>query len=119
MKNKKEQFLEAVRILAPGNELFLKLAMRVNEAELPQHPGGVALEFVAALEKLSGCGVAEASYCGRAKGRCVSEDTRAERKARWGRSRARMPRRGCRSRALAAGETPGVPGAAGGLAMVA
>ena len=46
-----------MRILAPGNELFLKLAARVKEEELPKHPGGVAIEFVAALEKVTGRGV--------------------------------------------------------------
>jgi hypothetical protein len=52
MKNKKEQFIRAVRLLAPRNSQLLKLALRVPEAGLPAFPGGAALEFVAAFEKL-------------------------------------------------------------------
>jgi len=53
MKNIKQQFLTAVRILAPENDLILKLAQRIPEEQLPAYPGGAALEFVAALEKFS------------------------------------------------------------------
>ena len=52
MKNIKQQFITAVRILAPENDFILKLALRIPEEQLPAYPGGAALEFVAALEKL-------------------------------------------------------------------
>jgi hypothetical protein len=53
MKNIKQQFLTAVRILAPENDLILKLAQRIPEEQLPAYPGAAALEFVATLEKFS------------------------------------------------------------------
>lgn len=53
MKNIKQQFLTAVRILAPENDLILKLAQRIPEEHLPAYPGGAALEFVATLQKFS------------------------------------------------------------------
>ena len=53
MKNIKQQFITAVQILAPENEFILKLALRIPEEQLPAYPGGAALEFVAALEKLT------------------------------------------------------------------
>jgi hypothetical protein len=52
MKNKKLQFLSAVRILAPNDTFILNLAERVREADLPPYPGGAALEFVAVLSRL-------------------------------------------------------------------
>jgi hypothetical protein len=55
MKNyqaKKERFLDAVRILAPGDTLMLLLARRVPDAELPEYPGGAALDFVSRLQGL-------------------------------------------------------------------
>jgi hypothetical protein len=55
MKNKKVQFIRAVRLLAPRNSQILKFAMRVSEEGLPSFPGGAALEFVAAFEKLAAC----------------------------------------------------------------
>jgi hypothetical protein len=53
MKNIKQQFLTAVRILAPENDLILKLAQRIPEEQLPAYPGGAALEFVTSLQKFS------------------------------------------------------------------
>jgi len=47
--NKKQKFIQAVRILAPDNNLIIELAHRVREDDLPTCPGGAALEFVAAL----------------------------------------------------------------------
>jgi hypothetical protein len=52
MKNKKQQFLNAVRILAPNDSFILQLASRFDEASLPQFPGGVALKFVVAIQSL-------------------------------------------------------------------
>jgi hypothetical protein len=52
MKNKKPQFLSAVRILAPNDTFILNLAERVREADLPPYPGGATLEFVAVLSRL-------------------------------------------------------------------
>ena len=52
MKNKKQQFLNAVRILAPNDSFILNLASRFDEASLPQFPGGVALKFVVAIQSL-------------------------------------------------------------------
>jgi hypothetical protein len=52
MKNRKMQFLLAVRILAPNDKFILNLAGRVREGALPPFPGGAALEFVAALCRL-------------------------------------------------------------------
>jgi hypothetical protein len=44
---KKQKFLTAVRILAPGDKLILDLARQVRARDLPQVPGAAALEFVA------------------------------------------------------------------------
>jgi hypothetical protein len=52
--NKKEAFIEAVRILAPGDRAILKAATRVSEESLPTAPGGRALEFVVALQRMKG-----------------------------------------------------------------
>jgi len=52
MKNKKQQFLNAVRILAPNDSFILNLASRFDESSLPQFPGGVALKFVVAIQSL-------------------------------------------------------------------
>ena len=52
--NKKQKFIQAVRILAPDNNLIIELAHRVSEHDLPTCPGGAALEFVAALTRLTG-----------------------------------------------------------------
>jgi hypothetical protein len=55
--NKKQKFIQAVRILAPDNNFIIELAHRVREDDLPTCPGGAALEFVAALMGItaSGC----------------------------------------------------------------
>jgi hypothetical protein len=50
--NKKEKFLRAVQILAPGNNLIMQVAQRVSEEQLPFSPGGMALELVAKMERL-------------------------------------------------------------------
>src|SRR5215831_10312310 len=52
--NKKQKFIQAVRILAPDNNLIIELAHRVREDDLPTCPGGAALEFVAALMGIAG-----------------------------------------------------------------
>jgi hypothetical protein len=52
--NKKQKFIQAVRILAPDNNLIIELAQRVSECDLPSFPGGAALEFVAALTRITG-----------------------------------------------------------------
>jgi hypothetical protein len=49
---RKQQFLKAVQILAPGDALILNAAQRVPEERVPLAPGGAAIEFVAALHKL-------------------------------------------------------------------
>lgn len=50
--NTKERFMQAVRLLAPGDQFILRAARDVREETLPLAPGGAALEFVAAMEKL-------------------------------------------------------------------
>src|SRR6266478_10260673 len=52
--NKKQKFIQAVRILAPDNNFIIELAHRVREDDLPTCPGGAALEFVAALMGITG-----------------------------------------------------------------
>src|ERR1051326_1398189 len=52
--NKKQKFIQAVRILAPDNNFILELAHLVSDDDLPTCPGGAALEFVAALTRLTG-----------------------------------------------------------------
>jgi len=52
--NKKQKFIQAVRILAPDNNFIIELAHRVREDDLPTCPGGAALEFVAALSGITG-----------------------------------------------------------------
>jgi hypothetical protein len=54
--NKKQKFIQAVRILAPDNNFIIELAHRVREDDLPTCPGGAALEFVAALMGITGTG---------------------------------------------------------------
>src|SRR5271157_3270054 len=49
---RKQQFLKAVQILAPGDIFILKAAQRVPEESLPIYPGGAALKLVVALQKL-------------------------------------------------------------------
>src|SRR6266404_3963856 len=50
--NRKRQFTQAVRLLAPGNEFILKVARLVPEAELPPIAGVAAFELTATLETL-------------------------------------------------------------------
>jgi hypothetical protein len=49
---RKQQFLRAVRILAPNDASILRAAQFVREASLPLYPGGAALEFVVAIQRL-------------------------------------------------------------------
>ncbi len=53
MKNKKLQFIRAVRLLAPHDKLVLEFAKGVEEESLPNYPGAAALEFVAAWQGLT------------------------------------------------------------------
>ena len=48
---RKQRFLKAVQILAPGDQLALNLAKCVPEQKLPAYPGGAALELVVALHQ--------------------------------------------------------------------
>lgn len=47
----KLKFLQAVQILAPNDQFILQV-QRIPEEKLPEFPGGAALKFVAAFEKL-------------------------------------------------------------------
>jgi hypothetical protein len=49
---RKQQFLRAIEILAPGDQFILKTAQSVPEESLPLAPGGAAVELVVALQKL-------------------------------------------------------------------
>jgi len=51
--NKKEHFLKAVQILAPNDQFILQSAQCVAEESLPAAPGGAALEFVVAMQRLT------------------------------------------------------------------
>jgi hypothetical protein len=51
--NRKEKFLSAVQILAPGDSRLLNIAHRVREEELPAFPGGAAIEFVVCWQRLA------------------------------------------------------------------
>jgi hypothetical protein len=51
-RNRKRQFMQAVRILAPDDRSIHLAAQRVPEEKLPAFPGGAALEFVVAMGKL-------------------------------------------------------------------
>ena len=50
--NKKESFIRAVRILAPDDQIIHQAARRVSEDGLPAAPGGAALEFVVAMQRM-------------------------------------------------------------------
>lgn len=50
--NRKERFLKAVQLLAPGDEFILGLAQRVREEQLPAHPGAAALQLVVEAQRL-------------------------------------------------------------------
>ncbi len=54
MKNKKIEFIRAVRLLAPQDKLVLQFAACVREEDLPNYPGAAALELVAALHRITG-----------------------------------------------------------------
>jgi hypothetical protein len=49
--NKRQKFIRAIEILAPGDQSILEAAERVDEETLPLFPGSAALEFVVAMEK--------------------------------------------------------------------
>lgn len=51
---RKQKFLRAVEILAPGDQFTLNMANLVPEKKLPAFPGGAALEFVVALQRRGG-----------------------------------------------------------------
>ncbi len=51
--NKKENFLKAVQILAPDDQFILQSAHCVAEESLPAAPGGAALEFIVAMQRLT------------------------------------------------------------------
>jgi hypothetical protein len=50
--NIKQEFMRAVQILAPNDQFIINAANLVREEVLPKYPGGVALEFVAAVQRL-------------------------------------------------------------------
>src|SRR5207249_4746430 len=50
--NKKETFIKAVQILAPDDQIIYQAARRVSEEGLPAAPGGAALEFVVAMQRM-------------------------------------------------------------------
>jgi hypothetical protein len=50
--HRKQQFMDAVQILAPDDAGLLEFARRVREAELRSVPGAAALEFVANVSNL-------------------------------------------------------------------
>jgi len=47
----KELFLQAVRILAPGDQALYQAAQQINEESLPMAPGGAALEFIRKVQR--------------------------------------------------------------------
>jgi hypothetical protein len=49
---RKQQFMQAVQILAPGDQFIHQVAQGIPEEKLPAFPGGAALEFVVAAQKL-------------------------------------------------------------------
>ena len=51
-KTRKQQFMQAVQILASSDQFIYQVAQHVPEEKLPAFPGGAALEFVAACQKL-------------------------------------------------------------------
>ncbi len=58
---RKQQFLRAIQILAPGDTFILKAAQRVPEESLPVYSGGAALELVVAMQKLLSLGIDDSS----------------------------------------------------------
>lgn len=51
-KTRKLKFMQVVQILAPGDQLIFQAAQRIPEERLPALPGGAALEFVVAFQKM-------------------------------------------------------------------
>ena len=51
MKNRKQQFMRAVQTLTPDDHFIHQLAQHIPEERLPVAPGGVALEFVVAMQR--------------------------------------------------------------------
>ncbi len=51
-KTRKRKFMQAVQILAPGDQFIYQAAQRISEERLPAFPGGAALEVVVAFQKL-------------------------------------------------------------------
>jgi hypothetical protein len=51
---RKHKFISAVRILAPGDKRILTIAQRFREEDLPEFPGGAALELVVMLRGIGG-----------------------------------------------------------------
>ena len=51
-KIRKQQFMQAVQILAPGDQFIYQAAQRIPEEKLSAYPGGAALEVVVAFQKL-------------------------------------------------------------------
>jgi hypothetical protein len=49
---RKQKFMQAVQILSPGDQLTIQAVQRIPEERLPAFPGGAALEFVVAFQKL-------------------------------------------------------------------
>jgi hypothetical protein len=49
--NRKQQFLNAVQILAPNDKILYQSAESIAERNLPLRPGGAALEFVVAMQR--------------------------------------------------------------------
>src|SRR6266702_102541 len=50
--NKKENFIRAVQILAPPDQIMQQAARRVSEEGLPAATVGAALEFVVAMQRM-------------------------------------------------------------------
>jgi len=50
--SKKHQFVEAVKLMAPGNEFIARVARLVREEDLPPITGVAAFELAATLETL-------------------------------------------------------------------
>ena len=51
-KTRKQKFMRAVQILAPGDQFIYQAAQRIPGERLPAFPGGAALEVVVAFQKL-------------------------------------------------------------------
>jgi hypothetical protein len=62
---RKHQFLQAIQILAPNDSFIHRAARRVSEDTLPLLPGGAALEFVVAMERLRSSIASSGTTCGK------------------------------------------------------